>query len=91
MTARIDIRVERTEFLMRASGIIRHPNFSALKMHPPASGPEVELTFRFDEGERRPLETALLITTLYGMTPLAVRERARSTELRPCDREAVPA
>lgn len=82
MSRKIDIRVDRTEFLMRASAVLRHPDLLSVKMRPPAAGPEVELTFRFGEKVLFPLQSARLIVTTYGMTVLASRERARSSELR---------
>lgn len=82
MSARIDIRVERTQFLYYSDAVLRHPALLSVKMRPPAAGPEVELTFSFGDAVADPLERAREIVNGAGMTVLASRNRRRSSHLR---------
>lgn len=65
----IDVRIPRAD--LARTPLAALPGLVSVQMHPPASGPEVELTFEGTEAEARKSMEVLA----RGVPILAIRER----------------
>lgn len=85
MTFEVDVRVPAAELNVAPGAVLRLVELRRIDLHPPAAGPEVELTFgplgllNSDDGDDVEAEVRRRCEEL-GLTVLAIRHRA--AELR---------